>query len=67
MSMRIWHQSFTVLGDLPSYAEANRTRLARKLRYGNGVMLLGQTDRSQGSQEPVAHVVEFHGVDRLKF
>jgi hypothetical protein len=30
--MRIWHQGFTLPGDLPGYADAMRTHLAATLR-----------------------------------
>jgi hypothetical protein len=32
MAMKLWHQSFTVLGDLPGYEDAMRAHLAKVLR-----------------------------------
>lgn len=40
--MRLWHQSFTVLQDLPAYAEALKLRIAEVVRPGTEVTLHGQ-------------------------
>ena len=42
MSMRIWHQSFTVLSDLPPYAEAMRKHARKILRPDTEVVWHGQ-------------------------
>ncbi len=42
MSMRIWHQSFTVLSDLPAYADAMRRHAAKILRPDTKVTWHGQ-------------------------
>jgi len=42
MGMRIWHQSFTVLSDLPAYAEAMRTQAKKILRPDTEIVLHGQ-------------------------
>lgn len=42
MGMRIWHQSFTVLSDLPPYAEAMRTHARKILRPDTEVTWHGQ-------------------------
>lgn len=42
MGMRIWHQSFTVLQDLPAYAGAMESHLARIMPPGIEVVLHGQ-------------------------
>ncbi len=39
--MRIWHQSMTVLGDLPAYAAALRARIGQVVRPGTEVVLHG--------------------------
>jgi len=40
--MRIWHQSFTVLEDLPAYAATLRTHIDKIARPGTEVVLHGQ-------------------------
>ena len=40
--MRLWHQSFTVLGDLPGYEDAMRAHLAKTLRPDTEVVFHGQ-------------------------
>ncbi len=52
MAMRLWHQSFTVLGDLPGYADAIRTHLARTLRPDTEVVLHGQADGTYPGNYP---------------
>ncbi len=42
MSLRIWHQSFTVLGDVPVYREALAQRVSEIVRPGTIVDLHGQ-------------------------
>src|SRR5689334_19277622 len=42
MGTRIWHQSFTVLEDLPAYAEAMRLHAAKVLRPDTEVAWHGQ-------------------------
>jgi len=42
MSMRIWHQSFTVLGDLPAYRDALRERIHKVVRPDTEVVMHGQ-------------------------
>ena len=42
IDMRIWHQSFTVLGDLPGYEDAMRAHLAKTLRPDTEVVFHGQ-------------------------
>jgi Asp/Glu/hydantoin racemase len=50
--MRIWHQSFTVLGDLPGYADAIQAHLARTLRPDTEVVLHGQADGTYPGNYP---------------
>jgi allantoin racemase len=42
MSMRIWHQSFTVLSDLPAYADALERHAKKVLRPETELVLHGQ-------------------------
>jgi allantoin racemase len=42
MAMRIWHQSFTVLSDLPAYAEAMTVHARKVLRRDSELVLHGQ-------------------------
>ena len=42
MSMRIWHQSFTVLSDLPAYADALERHAKKVLRPDTQLVLHGQ-------------------------
>lgn len=42
MSMRIWHQSFTVLSDLPAYADALARHARKVLRPDTELILHGQ-------------------------
>ncbi len=39
MGLRIWHQSFTVLEDLPAYVDALRERIDQVVRPGTEVVL----------------------------
>jgi Asp/Glu/hydantoin racemase len=50
--MRIWHQSFTVLGDLPAYREALRERIHKVVRPGTEVVLHGQIPGTYPSDYP---------------
>lgn len=42
MGLRIWHQSFTVLSDLPPYRDALKARIKRVVRPDTEVVLHGQ-------------------------
>jgi hypothetical protein len=44
MGMRIWHQSFTVLGDLPGYEDTMRRHLTKVLRNDTEIVFHGQLD-----------------------
>jgi len=50
--MKIWHQSFTVLQDLPPYREALRARIARVVRPDTEVVLHGQIPGTYPSDYP---------------
>ncbi|GAA4322931.1 aspartate/glutamate racemase family protein [Pigmentiphaga soli] len=50
--MRIWHQSFTVLQDLPAYADALRARIDQVVRPGSEVVLHGQIPGTYSSDYP---------------
>jgi Asp/Glu/hydantoin racemase len=50
--MRIWHQSFTVLQDLPPYAEALKTRIGEIVRPDTEVVLHGQIPGTYTSDYP---------------
>ena len=50
--MRIWHQSFTVLGDLPGYEDAMRAHLAKVLRPDTEVFFHGQAPGTYPSDYP---------------
>jgi allantoin racemase len=52
MSMRIWHQSFTVLGDLPGYEDAMRAHLSKVLRPDTEVVFHGQAKGTYPSNYP---------------
>jgi allantoin racemase len=52
MGMRIWHQSFTVLGDLPGYEDAMRRHLANVLRSDTEVVFHGQLDGTYPGNYP---------------
>src|SRR6185503_15084783 len=52
MAMRIWHQSFTVLADLPGYEDAMRRHLAKVVRDGTEVVFHGQLDGTYPSNYP---------------
>ena len=52
MGMRIWHQSFTVLEDLPGYPEAIRAHAAKVLRPDTEIVLHGQLPGTYPSQYP---------------
>lgn len=52
MSLKIWHQSFTVLGDLPAYHVALRERIAQVVRPGTEIVMHGQIDGTYPSTYP---------------
>ncbi len=52
MAMRIWHQSFTVLGDLPGYEDAMRAHAAKVLRPDTEVVFHGQAPGTYPSDYP---------------
>jgi hypothetical protein len=52
MALRIWHQSFTVLGDLPAYVDALKTRIAEVVTPGTEVVLHGQVPGTYTSEYP---------------
>lgn len=52
MTLRIWHQSFTVLQDLPPYVDALKQRIAEVVRPGTEVVLHGQIPGTYTSDYP---------------
>ena len=50
--MKIWHQSFTVLEDLPAYAEAMRTHIKKVVRPDTEVVMHGQLPGTYPSNYP---------------
>ena len=50
--MRIWHQSFTVLQDLPAYVEVLKQRIAAVVRPDTEVVLHGQIPGTYPSDYP---------------
>jgi Asp/Glu/hydantoin racemase len=52
MSLKLWHQSFTVLGDLPGYEDAMRAHLAKLLRPDTEVVFHGQAPGTYPSNYP---------------
>ncbi|MFM9939218.1 MAG: aspartate/glutamate racemase family protein [Hyphomicrobiaceae bacterium] len=52
MAMRIWHQSFTVLEDLPAYAQAMQTHAKKILRPDTEVVWHGQLPGTYPSHYP---------------
>jgi Asp/Glu/hydantoin racemase len=52
MAMRLWHQSFTVLGDLPGYEDAMRDHLGKVLRPDTEVAFHGQAPGTYPSHYP---------------
>ena len=52
MSLRIWHQSFTVLGDLPAYVDALKARIKEVVTPGTEVVLHGQVPGTYTSEYP---------------
>jgi allantoin racemase len=70
MSMRIWHQSFTVLQDLGPYADALNRQVARMARPGTEVVLHGMAAGTYPSNYPgtdISHVLPqyLHGTQFL--
>ena len=52
MDMKLWHQSFTVLGDLPGYEDAMRDHLVKVLRPDTEVVFHGQAKGTYPSNYP---------------
>ena len=50
--MRIWHQSFTVLQDLPAYVQVLKERIAAVVRPDTEVVLHGQIPGTYSSDYP---------------
>ena len=50
--MKIWHQSFTVLEDLPAYSEAMRQHIAKVVRPDTEVVMHGQLPGTYPSNYP---------------
>jgi Asp/Glu/hydantoin racemase len=58
--MRIWHQSFTVLQDLPAYEQGLKKRIGEVVRPGTEVVLHGQIPGTYSSDYPGSDLA--HGV-----
>ena len=54
--MRIWHQSFTVLDDVPHYRDALRRHFAAQVAPGTTVDLHGMVDGTYPSDYPGTHI-----------
>ena len=54
--IRIWHQSFTVLENLPDYAAALRAHLAKVSRPGTEVVLHGMHPDTYATEYPGADI-----------
>jgi len=52
MGLRIWHQSFTVLGNLPAYADALDAHFRKIARPGTEVVLHGMHDNTYQTNYP---------------
>ncbi len=52
MSLRIWHQSFTVLQDIPGYSEALARRIKQVVRPDTEVVLHGQIPGTYSDDYP---------------
>jgi Asp/Glu/hydantoin racemase len=52
MALRIWHQSFTVLQDLPAYVDALKERIGEVVSPGTDVVLHGQVPGTYPSDYP---------------
>ena len=64
--MKIWHQSFTVLEDLPAYAEAMRVHIRKVVRPDTEVVMHGQLPGTYPSNYPgtdlgFAGLYQLHG------
>ncbi len=58
--MRIWHQSFTVLQDLPAYADALKLRIGEVVRPDTEVVLHGGVGSAGGVASSAASCLELH-------
>ncbi|MGD9945578.1 MAG: aspartate/glutamate racemase family protein [Burkholderiaceae bacterium] len=56
MTTRIWHQSFTVLGDLPAYRELLEARIRKVVRPDTEVVMHGQLPGTYSSDYPGADI-----------
>jgi Asp/Glu/hydantoin racemase len=52
MAMRIWHQSFTVLADVPGYEDAMRRHLTKVVRNDTDIVFHGQLDGTDPGNYP---------------
>jgi Asp/Glu/hydantoin racemase len=52
MGLKIWHQSFTVLQDLPAYLESLKQRIAMVVRPDTQVIMHGQIEGTYPSEYP---------------
>ena len=52
MAMRIWHQSFTVLADVPGYEDAMRRHLTKVVRNDTDIVFHGQLDGTYPGKYP---------------
>ncbi len=50
--LRIWHQSFTTLADVPAYRDALHARIAKVVRPGTEVVLHGQIPGTYSTNYP---------------
>ena len=70
MGLKIWHQSFTVLGDLPVYRDKLEARIHQVVRPGTTVVLHGQIPGTFSSDYPGTDIryralVWIHGLQWL--
>lgn len=67
--MKVWHQSFTVLDDVPSYRDALSRHLERAARPGVSVHLHGMAKGTYPSDYPGTHIkyVYFQNVHKEQF
>ncbi len=64
MTIRIWHQSFTVLENLPAYAEALRKHFAAVARPGTEVVLHGVHADTYKTEYP-GNDIRYHALQNL--